>query len=176
LKAHLRTGTDQQLKERWERFFLLVSILMAGIEQRPYIPPNSPKTGVALLTELRALTKQLKVPDVFVGLASGIETASEMQTDFKPQAYILTLDSEKRSTNTIAFANDKYAGDELLRLEKENIDKPHIQTVMALASSVESLRKAYPSYFADTAQFLNFVETVCSIDDEKIITKKEPAK
>jgi ppGpp synthetase/RelA/SpoT-type nucleotidyltranferase len=30
LKAHLRTGTDQQLKERWERFFLLVSILMAG--------------------------------------------------------------------------------------------------------------------------------------------------
>lgn len=71
-------------------------------------------------------------------------------------------DSQVRATRTLRFATMKDAEGRLLELEKENVNKPHIQVVMASANSMQALPKAYPNYYADTRSFLNFIEKLLS--------------
>ena len=73
------------------------------------------------------------------------------------EAHILQLDSLERRTRTLSFRSNKEAEKKFLELEKENADKPHIQTVMASSSSIQALKRAYPSYYADTGNFVRFI-------------------
>jgi putative GTP pyrophosphokinase len=137
----------------WKRFFVLVSAFMARGEKRPLIPGIS--TGPGTLTELCDLCDRLNVPDILEGLSVGVAKGASISPS--TQACILQLDSKERNTTTWSYPSNKLAEEELLRLEKENADKPHIQTVMASANSVRSLRSAYPSYYADTGHFVAFI-------------------
>jgi hypothetical protein len=166
--------TDQRLKTRlnediwtqsfmepWKRFFVIVSAFMAVHESRTIV------SGVAVgrddvIHEFCALCKELHIPDIFEGLSTGV-AKSTARMPAHMQAYILKLDSKERNTVAWGFPTNKEAEERLLALEKENADKPHIQTVMVSASSVRGLRRAYPSYYADTAQFVIFVNSMIAV-------------
>jgi len=158
------TFTGQGLKSNigdasWKRFFVLMATAMALSEKRPIVA-NTPQSRAELVPELRELCAKLNIPDVFVGLSVGIRRAPEIKfprPTVKAETYILTLDSLQRQTHTVAFASNKFAEEKLLELEKENIDKPHIQSVMASAESLHALRTAYPNYYLDTGKFVSFV-------------------
>jgi hypothetical protein len=156
--------TGQGLKssageEPWKRFFALIGTAMAMQEKRPLVP-NTPTQRDLLISELCGLCVKLHIPDVFLGISAGISIAPRIKVkgrDAKAEAYILTLDSKKRVTEVVGFASNKEAEKRLLELEKENLEKPYIQTVMASADSVRALRTAYPNYYMDTGMFIGFV-------------------
>jgi len=155
--------TGQSLKasggeDTWRRFFALISTAIAKHEKRAPVP-NTPTRMDTLISEICDLCVQLKIPGVFEGISAGLEIAPKMRLakKQKAEAYLLTLDSKERVTVVTAFVNNKEAEEKLLESEKENLDKPHIQTVMASANSIQSLRTAYPNYFLDTDMFIGFV-------------------
>jgi hypothetical protein len=157
------TFTGQGLKsnlgeEIWKRFFALMGTAMA-MNEKCAIVPNTPNKRPQLVSELREVCQKLNIPNVFYGLTTGLGSTVVKQPG-KAEAYILTLDSKERMTSTEAFSSNKYAEQKLLELEKENIDKPHIQSVMASAESVHALRAAYPNYYLDTKQFIGAVVKV----------------
>jgi ppGpp synthetase/RelA/SpoT-type nucleotidyltranferase len=161
------TFTNQKLKsnfgdESWKRFFALVSSAMAMAEKRPVVP-NTPTDRTELIAEVRALCDKLNIPNVFLGLATGIQLAPTIKFEkpsVKAETYILSLDSQKRISTAIAFANNKFAEETLLKMEKDNLENPHIQSVMVSAESLRGLREAYPNYYLDTRRFVTFVESL----------------
>jgi ppGpp synthetase/RelA/SpoT-type nucleotidyltranferase len=155
--------TGQALKsnignESWKRFFVLMATAIAVLEKQPPVP-NSPPTSDELVSELRSLGGCLKVPDVFYGIEAGMKMAPTFKR--RSGIYILTLDSEKKVTSAIGFDTSKEAEEHYLEMEKENKDKPHIQTVMVSLASMRNLRAAYPSYFLDTKEFIILTEAFC---------------
>jgi hypothetical protein len=154
---------DQAAMEPWKRFFVIVSAFMALHEKRPRVP------GVDLddevIHEFCRLCEKLNIPNIFEGLSVGVAKSTARMPKHM-QAYILQLDSQERSTIAWSFPTNKEAEERLLELEKKNADKPHIQTVMASASSVQALRSAYPSYYADTSHFVGFVQGLIAMKEE----------
>jgi hypothetical protein len=158
------TFTGQGLKsnigdDSWKRFFALMGSAMAMAEKRPLVP-NTPTVREDLIAEIQSLCSKLRVQDVFVGLATGMDVAPKAKLEkpsMKAETYILSLDSQERTTIAYAFSSNKDAERELLEMEKVNIDNPHIQSVMVSAQSLRGLRAAYPNYYLDTGRFVDFV-------------------
>ena len=177
------TFTGQGLKSNvgeddWKRFFVLVSSAFAIIERCPLVP-NTPEDKEELCDELRPICQRLRIPDVFVGISYGVRAVEkhEPKASFSPKAFILTLDSEKKETRAKPFAMVRDAEAALLELEKENKDKPHLQTVMASAGSLRALRKAYPNYYLDTEKFVAMLEFLkLSREEKKELVKDRERK
>lgn len=145
--------------DAWRRFFALVASAMAMTEKRSLVP-GTPTNISDLVKEIKALYSALKVHDVFLGISTGLEGIDKRTTErpFKPEAYILTLNSKKKQTMTVAYASYRYAEEDLLKIEKRNLKKPHLQSVMASANSIAALRSAYPNYYLNTSIFTVFIE------------------
>jgi len=143
---------------RWKRFFALMGSAIAIMEKQPLVPAT-PDDPDELSDELRTVCAQLNIPDVFRGLAAGMNVVQRVES--KAGIYILSLDSEKRRTGVVGFSTAKRADERYLELEKENKDKLHIQTVMVKLDSIRELRRAYPGYYSDTQRFISIIEAVC---------------
>jgi len=162
--------TGQALKtnlggdELWKRFFSLMGTAIALMERQPVVP-GAPSSFKDMCAELRDTCKRLNIPNVFYGLATGINLTKTAQN--KHGIYILTLDSEKRLTTTVGFPTAKMADEQYLEMEKENKNKPHIQTVMVSLDSIHELRSAYPSFFVDTKRFIHLVQRFCRYDGDR---------
>lgn len=148
----------------WKRFFSLMGSAIAIMERQPLVP-NTPEDPRILSTELNEICELLNIPNVFYGLSAGMSLIKGNRA--KARIYILTLDSEKRRTITEGFPNVKAADKEYLELEKQNKDKPHIQTVMVTLDSIRELRRAYPGYYSDTQRFITLVEAFCEMTKKR---------
>lgn len=144
---------------RWERFFALMSSAIAMMEDQPLVP-STPDDPHEISEELRIICRQLNVPDVFRGLAAGLEITKRLKGN--AGIYVLSLDSEKKRTSLVRFESAKEADEFYLESEKQNKDKPHIQTVMVKLESIRDLRRAYPNYYSDTHRFVGIIEAVCT--------------
>jgi ppGpp synthetase/RelA/SpoT-type nucleotidyltranferase len=154
------TFTDEALKsglgdESWKRFFALMATAIAMEEKRPHVA-NTPEDLGELKKELKPLCQKLKVPDVFDGLSMGLR----MLTTKIPKgvvAYILILDTDAKTTGAEGFVSFQDASDRYLEMERENLNKPHMQTVLVSVDSLASLKKAYPSYYLDAEAFTQLI-------------------
>lgn len=165
------TFTGQALKtkisgsdERWKRFFVLMSDAIAILERQPRVP-GAPKDPYELSAELRDICKQLNIPNVLLGLAAGLSVSEELPGT--AGIYVLSLDSENKVTGIVRFRSTKKADDFYLEREKQNKDKPHIQTVMVKIDSINDLKRAYPNYYSDTHEFVKVIEAVCRMVPEE---------
>lgn len=154
--------TDENLKSGlgnpdWQRFFALAGTIIAMTEKRPLVP-NTPASREGICEELKPLCQKLKAPDIFHGLSAGLEVTATGAKNMDVAAYILELDSERKSTRAIGFASAEHASNDYLEIEKANVDKPNLQTVLVSVDSLAALRTAYPSYYLDTAQFAAIIE------------------
>jgi hypothetical protein len=89
-------------------------------------------------------------------LASGVEGIASVRDG--ALFYILVLDSERMVTHVKGFSAETEAIEEYGNFEQQALGKPHIQTVLVSADSVESLRTAYPNYYMDARVFVRFVQ------------------
>jgi hypothetical protein len=159
------TFTNEALKSglgkpEWKRFFALMGTAMALREKRPVVP-DTPDSLKDLIGELKPLCGRLRVVDTFQGLSAGVRLMSNEKSQ-GAVAHIVELDSEEKVVSVHNFASNEEATDRYMEMEKENLEKPHIQTVLVGVDSIQALRSAYPSFYLDASRFTRFIDELLS--------------
>ena len=158
------TFTNQALKtgggkEEWRRFFVLMGSAIALKERTPPCP-NTPTFVGELKSELRAAVEKLNVRTVLRGWSRAMKYLPT-RTTRDATVYLLYLDSAEERIKVTAFpsAQQAKASEVYLSTEKMIRDRPTAQAVLVSVGSLQSLRTAFPNYFADTTAFLQAVDS-----------------
>lgn len=88
--------------------------------------------------------------------------------NFPGDYYLLNINLVQMSVNIQIFNKNQfeYATKEYLRLET-SIKESENAVVLVSASSLKTLKKAYPSYFLDTSEFIQAIEKMNTNCKEK---------
>jgi ppGpp synthetase/RelA/SpoT-type nucleotidyltranferase len=151
--------TKQALKDasgdaQWQRFFALMGTYIAKRDGGNPVP-NTPTDLALLNSEISSLADQLRVIE---RLRSYRATLSfEGLRDAK--SYLLELDAQKGEIKITGFRADQLqdAQEIYLATEEESADQPDKDVLLVSVGSFESLKRAYPNYFADTDVFIGIV-------------------
>ena len=145
------------------RFFTLVSSLFA-IEENMPICPNTSKLTEELISEVKYLDKKNNIISTLSGLNVSINYASNKynQKD-KNLYYILLLNYNKMTVNVKPFKSSNLETATKLYGKIEQDSNNNV--VLVSASSFETLRLAYPNYFADISYFVKKLRHVVETYD-----------
>ena len=146
----------------WLRFFALMGSVIATAEGLPPVP-GTPDDGPALRQELKQCAAQLDA-------ASHLQAYSRMLNALPGAVrngraryfhiYLEVLGGEAAQLRWNEYAEEEL--DEAIRAYEDVERAIHrfsgAQTVLVRVDSVDTLRRAYPNYFADTALFLAELE------------------
>lgn len=157
------TFTNQALKanygqQDWLDFFRYSSIELARREKRP-IGDNF--EAVDTLQELDRLEKNLSALDklkAFTVTSDMLIREKENKADY----FLLKLDITERRVRISRYRSSDLdtASKDYLEIEKFSQDKTDFDAVLVSAESLKSLKSAYPNYFADSAEFLDYMHKV----------------
>jgi hypothetical protein len=152
------TFTSTSLKsskgsDEWLNFFKIVSSLFAMEEKLPVIEIHSTKTEQYLIKNYHKLSEKLRVIDM---LRAFRVTSKQIEQDkFPGDYYLIFIDIQNKHVNITTYkkklidsATKKYLELEKIVKETENA------VVLVSANSIKFLKKAYPSYFLDTSDFI----------------------
>ena len=162
------TFTGQALKaskghEAWLSFFKNASIAFSDIE-------NKKLARNASSDERKQLIRYINKLGVLERLRAFVVTTRHLvhDTDGKNAFFLLTLEIDKSNikirrypTGELQKASEAYAN-----LEKEFTDNSDRDVVLVTASSIRSLKKAYPNYFADTTEFTKYLNQILQANDK----------
>ncbi|MYF28171.1 MAG: RelA/SpoT domain-containing protein [Gammaproteobacteria bacterium] len=158
------TFSGQALKssvgdERWLRLFALMGSEMAFAEGRPLVP-ETPKTRQALREELSKVAHRL---DAVARLERYRETLRVLEGHVRngqAEYFHIIVDSMPDDVARVRW--NEYAEHEreeaILAFEEVEAAIEHFpgaDTVLVRVASIDTLRDAYPSYFADTRVFVD---------------------
>lgn len=143
----------------WLEFLQVVSSLFAIKEKSNVLTRHEKIAMEQLMLQCYQLTSKLKVLEILDALsvsARHIEI-EKVEGDY----YLLHINFKERNVKIMVFpkSQHKHATNEYLRLEK-SIEPLESAVVLVAANSIKSLRKAYPSYFFDTSEFVDALERV----------------
>lgn len=145
----------------WKRFFALMGSAIAMREQSEIIP-NTPTSKQSLIDELRDFSQTLQVAS---RLKQYNKALSALSNNVASNAYFYLLQLDP-SRGTLQVKG--YSANEVLEAEKqyakaeEDVKSDGGDAVLVSVDSINSLRKAYPNYFADTRLFLELMEQALS--------------
>lgn len=155
------TFTKQALKSSrgsadWMRFFQMAGAEFAKIERRPV---GVHMDGVDTKSELGRLAQDLNVLarlDAFAVSATHIIQKRDNKTDY----FLLELTEGGNEILITQFKTSEFerATQEYLKREKESKLNETQDVVLVAASSMHALHNAYPNYFADSKEFVKYVE------------------
>lgn len=155
--------TNQALKsgkggDDWRRFFNLMGDFIALQEKCP-LSSGIVDGEIALRKEAARLAAHLKVIPLLEGMSHVIETFSGSGQD---DMYLVLLDSRKRRMRYLGFKESQFgeATEQYAREERKYKDNFDVHVVLAGVKSIKQLRSAYPSYFLDSARFIELVKEV----------------
>ena len=145
--------------DQWLDFFKIVSSLFAIKEEVPMLEIHSDKTMKELMVECYQNCKDLKIIEHLKAL--GATTRHLEKQNFPGDYYLINIDIEKRNVNLNVYDSTSLetATDRYLELEKEIVHSKSA-VVLVSANSLRLLKKAYPSYFLDTSEFLTALEKI----------------
>jgi len=157
LKYSLKSSEGPQ---NWLNFFSLSGSAFAHTEGTP--PVSEYKDLTKKETYKRVLEKEKELDLINKLMTFNIAT-KEVRTDNKKGTYhLIILNYDKKSVeiktykkNELEEANSAYAAVE----RQVRKDKP-LEVVLVSAGSIKNLKKAYPNYFLDTADFIKQLEEI----------------
>jgi putative GTP pyrophosphokinase len=150
---------SSQGPDEWLEFFKIVSSLFAIKEKLPVLKEHSTSTMIELMLECEKLAKKLKVTDILKALrvsANQIENGKIIG-----EYYILNINAKEKVVNIKSYKKKEFekASNDYLEIEK-TIDTNNNAVVLVFSGSIKSLKKAYPSYFLDTSEFISALEKI----------------
>lgn len=155
-KTSLKSGKG---KSEWLEFFEVVSSLFAIKEKLPVLEKHRNSRMEDLMILCYKFTKKLKVLTILKALTI---SAKQIEIDkVEGDYYLINIDFTKKFVNITTFPKNafQHATTVYLELEK-NINPNENAVVLVSATSIKSLKKAYPSYFLDTSEFIEALERV----------------
>jgi Region found in RelA / SpoT proteins len=153
LKSKVKNASDE-----WLRFFALTSSAFAMREKSPTVP-GIPKDRELLREELQKL---INTSDIMQSLTDWNDVIHMLEVPEKPGAYfyVLTVDVTKRTLHVDPYRRDQAVAAQTAydAAEKSTEKDENIQVVLVSVDDITALRKAYPSYYIDTKDFIAAVE------------------
>lgn len=150
---------SSQGPDEWLDFFKIVSSLFAIKENLPVLNIHSEKTMESLMVDCYKISKKLNVITILKGLQV---SARKIEIDkYVGEYYIINISIKEKNVRIRTFKKSEYerATKQYLELEK-SIDNKENAVVLVSSISLKSLKKAYPSYFLDTSEFITALEKV----------------
>lgn len=154
------TFTKQALKSSrgtkdWLDFFRMAGAEFAKLERRPV---GSYVDGIDTNAELRRLAEQLNVVarlNAFAVSANHIIQKRDNKTDY----FLLELSNDGNRIQVTQYKTSEFerATETYLKKEKEAKDNATYDVVLVAASSMHALHNAYPNYFADSKDFVKYI-------------------
>ncbi|WP_034893742.1 RelA/SpoT domain-containing protein [Gillisia sp. Hel_I_29] len=143
----------------WLDFFQVVSSLFAIKEKLPVLDIHEESSLEELMVECYKSCTNLSVIDTLKALRVTTEHLEKQK--FPGDYYLIHIDIVKQVVSLNVFNKSSYnlATNRYLEIEK-NIDDSKNAVVLVSATSFKDLKKAYPSYFLDTSEFLNALEKI----------------
>jgi len=138
------------------RFFVLVSSLFALKEGTP-VCPNTSDNSDEIISELKDIDKKLNIISTLSAIAVATNHISKIPKE-KKGYHLLLLNFEEKEVKIASFPLNQIeaATNAYNKIEEENL--PNVNAVLVSASPFDSLKEAYPNYFADMKQFVNMMK------------------
>ena len=146
--------------DEWLSFFKIVSSLFAIKEQLPVLKLHTDKSMEDLMIECYNSCKELKIIETLRVL--GVTTNHLEQQNFPGDYYLININIETKSVQITVFDKNSLekASEKYLEIEKNIKEQSKNAVVLVAANSMRLLKKAYPSYFLDTTEFLTALERI----------------
>lgn len=157
LSSSLKSGIGP---DEWKEFFSVTGSAFARLEKTPVHPAYETLSESELCATVSRLAAELRVVErleAFAGVTQLIANDSQAHAFF-----LIELRVEEKITFLRAFSRDEYesAIREYANLERETKGDQGRNVVLVSAGSVVNLKRAYPSYFLDTGDFLRNLKKI----------------
>ena len=150
---------SNQGPDEWLDFFKIVSSLFAIKEELPVMEEHKNLTMQELMIKCYKYCNELNI----LAKLKAIRVSSNkiVNDKFPGDYYLLNINIAAMSVKIDVFNKHQFdeATNEYLKLEK-SIDDSKNAVVLVSASSIKTLKKAYPSYFLDTSEFISAIEKI----------------
>jgi len=138
----------------WRRFFSLMGSAIA-IREGTALVEGTPTNRGDLVSELRDAAKLLKVRQRLRAWTQAMKEPPR-QSLKGAKWLLLVLDVSANTIKVIGYANRIKASEAVADIEKSG-PSGTLDAVLVWVKSFRDLRKAYPNYYADTTEFLEFL-------------------
>ncbi|MDM1496045.1 RelA/SpoT domain-containing protein [Myroides odoratimimus] len=160
--AGLATNTSlksNQGSDKWLNFFKVVSSLFAIKEGLKVLEEHNDISMEQLMIQCYHYIEELKVIDTLKALR--VSTNHLESKKFPGDYYLIYIDIKAQKVKITVYKNSELpqANKEYIDIEKQILNGESA-VVLVSASSVRNLKKAYPSYFLDTSEFLSALEGI----------------
>lgn len=148
--------------EEWLDFFAITGSAFAILEKSRRVPGYE---AMGPRETFRSVTREAKRLDVHNHLRAYSIAADAIASDRKSGSYFLVvLNMHKRTVSIRAFGKQRLddASNAYTLVEGEINSGAPLQAVLVSAESVDVLRRGYPNYFLDSAQFLKNLNDVAA--------------
>jgi hypothetical protein len=152
---------SNQGPDEWLDFFKIVSSLFALKEKLPLMDEHDKFTMEELMIKCYNYCEEL---NILTKLKAIRVSTNKIESDnFPGDYYLLNINIKEMNVNIQIFNKNQfeYATNEYLKLEK-TINENENAVVLVSATSIKTLKKAYPSYFLDTSEFIQAIEKMNS--------------
>ena len=149
-------------EKEWKDFFRLVSSAFAVMEKTPLVP-NTPSNLKELYAQIKEKEKELQVIKIMKGWASAVRVFRKVSKE-KPNLkfFLLELDVLQEKLNLTGYSrkDEEKAISDYSRAEKVNQNNRGYDVVLVGADKTSDLEKAYPNYFVETREFLEYLNKI----------------
>jgi len=159
------TFLDQALKSSegqdvWLIYFSLCGAAFAHLEKSPAPEEYEEKTSKAIYNQLLSMSRRLRVVDKLNGFSVAANNITLKNRRGAYHLIVLKFKERKVSIQSYRKSNLEKASSDYAHIEKEITGGAPIHAVLVSAGSIDNLRKAYPSYFLDTREFIKYLSQV----------------
>lgn len=159
------TFLNQALKsseghEVWLDYFSLCGAAFAHLEGTPIHESYTALSAEEIYDNLLSMNEELQVVEKLKGFSVAAQNIHKNNP--RGAYHLITLMFEERRVSIQSFSRDNLekASARYAELELKRANGAKIQVVLVAAGSLDNLRKAYPSYFLDTKEFILYLNII----------------
>lgn len=159
------TFLDYSLKssqgpESWLNYFSLVSSGFSILEDSPVIEKYRHLNAKEIFEKIIQESDNLNVDENLRAFTVAAKHIIQKETNSKYNLITLNLEKKIVTVKSYAAKRLEQANIDYTNIEKEIIKGAPLQAVLVSTGSIDSLKKAYPSYFLDSQEFLNKINYI----------------
>ena len=152
---------SNQGQESWSQFFKLVSSAFAKLENSPIID-NTPDDERELYSLIAKKEAELQVRSKMRNWTKSIKQFDDLKNKKNLHLFLLELDTiqEKLTITAYSKRQEQKAIADYANAEKKIYGRKEYDVVLVGADTANDLKKAYPNYFLDTREFLDYLTKI----------------
>jgi hypothetical protein len=157
---------SSQGPKEWLDFFTLIGNAFAILEGTNVLEKYAHLSEIEVFDLVREEANRLQV---IAQLDSFSQVIANVETDRKQGSlHLVVLDVANKEVRIRTFSKTaiEQASLEYIREESSITDTNKRQVVLVSSSSLDALRKAYPSYFLDTREFIKTLRDIVGFNDK----------